>query len=786
MKTKGIYFLYRVLQAFAQPVVLLYFLYRGLRSRGYLGSLPERFGFLPRSLRQTGPGAIWLHAVSVGEILGCVELLRRVRAELPRTRLFVSTSTLAGRTAAKQKLAPLCDGIFFAPVDYLFAVRRVFRALRPSVVVVMETEIWPNLFAEAHRTEAALLIVNGRISDRAFPRYRPLSRLFASVLPFADAILVQTDAIGERFLALGAPPDRVRTAGNFKYDFEARAADPSGPVAQFLAARPRGQVWIAASTMPPAEPGDPDEDDAVIAAFRDLTQRHRDLLLVLAPRKPERFDAAAAKLQSAGIPFARRSGIAAAAPEARVVLLDTIGELAALFSLADVVFMGGTLARRGGHNILEPALFGKPVVYGPHMENFQAIADDFRRAGASVEIATATELAPAIDRLLAENDARTEIGAKALRTAESKRGATAKAVDEILSMYRTRVPVYRPPMPWYVFAWVMSRGWQFGSSRRQEGMLREQKKVDAPVISVGNLTMGGTGKTPCVLLLADRMKQRGYFPGILTRGYKRSSPEKHLEVAPGQAISPIISGDEPQMFIRSKLAAVGISADRYRSAMELRHRFGAELMLLDDGFQHVRIARDVDIVLIDALSPFGGGHVFPLGRLRVPLAALSRAGIVLITRSELSDLAPAIEHTVRRYNKLAPVFRAQLRAESWVNVRTGESVPAANLPFRRPAAFCGLGNPQSFRRTLERLGAFPVTWFEFDDHHRYFPNQLRRIAHQSTVCGADALVTTEKDSINLCDGATDLVAPLPIYWLKVVMRVQNETAFLSEIVRRMS
>jgi tetraacyldisaccharide-1-P 4'-kinase len=132
------------------------------------------------------------------------------------------------------------------------------------------------------------------------------------------------------------------------------------------------------------------------------------------------------------------------------------------------------------------------------------------------------------------------------------------------------------------------------------------------------------------------------------------------------------------------------------------------------------------------------------------------------------------------------VFRAQLRAESWVNVRTGESVPAANLPFRRPAAFCGLGNPQSFRRTLERLGAFPVTWFEFEDHHRYFPNQLRRIAHQSTVCGADALVTTEKDSINLCDGATDLVAPLPIYWLKVVMRVQNETAFLSEIVRRMS
>ena len=186
--------------------------------------MPQRFGFLPRSLRQTGPGAIWLHAVSVGEVLACLELLRRLRAEFPASGLFVSTATLAGRATADEKLRGLADGVFYAPADYVFAVRRVLRTLRPSVVIVAETEIWPNLFRETKRTGAALAVVNGRISDRAFPRYLPFRRFFAAVLPHADAILAQTEAIRERFLALGAPPERTRAAGNFKYDFEARAA----------------------------------------------------------------------------------------------------------------------------------------------------------------------------------------------------------------------------------------------------------------------------------------------------------------------------------------------------------------------------------------------------------------------------------------------------------------------------------------------------------------------------------------------------------------------------------
>src|SRR5690348_6450414 len=162
LKTKGIYFLYRVLQAFALPALLLYFFFRGLRRRAYWRSLPERFGFLPHSFRQTGPGAIWLHAVSVGEVLACTGLARRLKAEFPRARLFVSTATLAGRATAEQKLAGVADGIWFAPVDFVYVVRRVLRTLKPSLVVIAETEIWPNLFREVHRTGAGLAIVNGR------------------------------------------------------------------------------------------------------------------------------------------------------------------------------------------------------------------------------------------------------------------------------------------------------------------------------------------------------------------------------------------------------------------------------------------------------------------------------------------------------------------------------------------------------------------------------------------------------------------------------------------------
>lgn len=776
MKTKGIYYLYRVCQALALPLLLLYFLYRCLRSRGYWASLPQRFGFLPGSLNQTGPGAIWFHAVSVGEVLGSLDFLRRMRAEFPQTRLFVSTGTIAGQATARNKLKELADGIFYAPVDFVFAVRRVLRRLNPSLVIVAETEIWPNLFREVKRSGAALAIVNARISDSAYPRYQRLAWFFRAALPAADAVLTQSDEIGQRYLSLGAQPAAVRTAGNFKYDFDARPAAPESPVMALIERLGPKHVWIAASTVPPAA-GDADEDAAVLEAYRVVAVRHPGLLLIWAPRKPEHFAIVAEKLARAGIPFVRRSRLDAESLGVLpgVLLLDSIGELSGLFASAQVVFMGGTLAARGGHNILEPALFAKPVIVGPHMENFQAIADNFRAAGASVEITRPEELGDAVSTLLADSQASARIGGRALKCAEARRGASAVAVASMRLLYDSHLPRHRRAQPWHALGLPLERVWELAGVGRSRTC---PTKLGVPVISVGNLSMGGTGKTPCVLHLAGLLRAAGHTPAILTRGYGRHALAGDLAVEPGAQVSVEESGDEPQIFIRSGLAAVGIGADRARAAALLLERFPADVFLLDDGFQHVRLARDLDIVLIDALNPFGGGYVFPLGRLREPVSSLSRAGAIIITRSQFSDLAPAIENVVREVNPHAPVFRSGIEPEAWVDAATGASHPLAQPPFGAAGGFCGLGNPQSFRRTLERLGMPPAAWFEFDDHHRYRPRELRSMAHQAGAAGATALVTTEKDAVNLATGFRDATAPLAVYWLKVRMTIDREAEFL--------
>jgi tetraacyldisaccharide 4'-kinase len=788
LKTKGIYFLYRSFQAFGLPLVLLYFLWRGLRNRAYWKSLPERLGFLPSLLHQTGPGAIWLHAVSVGEVLALVEFVKGLRQELPRTPIFVSTSTVAGRAVAEEKLRELADGLFYAPVDYVWAVRRVLRTIQPSVVVIAETEIWPNLFCEVKRIGAGLAIVNGRISDRALPRYRAWSWLFRAVLPAADRILAQNETMRRRFIELGAVPERVSIGGNVKYDFEPRPAAENSPVLALLDRLRARRVWIAASTMPPACAGDVDEDAAVLDAFQKVAAQQPRLLLILAPRKPEQFDVAARKVEAIGLRYVRRSLVnthdAGPVDAPTVLLLDSIGELSGLFFVADVVFMGGTLAARGGHNILEPALFRKPVILGPHMENFQEIAEEFRAAGACVQITGAGELATAVEGLLRDPGGARDLGERAHACAEAKRGAVKRGLCVARELYQSHLPHHRVAQPWFALGWPQEKLWIRGARRRQARAVRTRRKLPVPVISVGNITMGGTGKTPCVLRLASVLREEGWTPGILTRGYGRVSPEKHLILAAGAVSKAERTGDEPQLFLRAEVAAVGIGADRYETGRMLHRQFGVDIALLDDGFQHRRLERDVDIVLLDALDPFGGGRVFPLGRLREPPEGLARADIFVVSRADLNGLAPAIEQEVRRWNRHAPLFRSHLEPRAWFEQGSGTRHEAARPPFGQAAAFCGVGNPDSFRRMLCRLGIPLVDWLEFDDHHRYRPREVRHIAEQARARGASALITTAKDAVNLGEAAGEMAAPLPIYWLEVELVVERERLFLDEIRKR--
>lgn len=747
-----------------------------MRDRRYFAGLGERLGFLPGSIQSTGAPAIWFHAVSVGEILSSIELMRRLRAAHPHTRMYVSTATLAGRAMADQKLEGLADAVFFAPLDYRAIVRRVLRRLRPSAVVVLETEIWPNLYRESKRAGASLLVVNARISDRALPRYRRYRWFFQHALSFPDAILAQSAGDRSRFLEAGAPPDRVRVAGNLKYDFTP-PPEIAPDIVEFLEKTKAANLWIAASTMPPAGASDVDEDDEVLRAFIQLAPSHPGLLLVIAPRRPERFDAVVEKLKRAGVRFVRRTKLRGLELPG-VLLVDTIGELAALFARAGVVFMGGTLARRGGHNILEPAYFGKPVIAGPHMENFAEIAQEFQAGGALLRIENGDRLATAVARLIDEPG---EFGARARELAMAKRGV----VDRIAAQVWTACVNGVPDRPHTLFEQTVLRplSWIWGAGHRANvaRQLTRRRSLSTRVVSIGGLTMGGSGKSPMVAHLAHVLRERGRNPAILTRGYHRKSHDQMVIVPRGGSASTELTGDEAQIYVRAADAHVGIGADRYDAGVRMEQTLQPDIFLLDDGFQHVRLARDRDVVLIDALDPFAGG-LFPLGRRREPRSALARASAIVVTRVEPGQDIAGLTKILRRFNASAPVFLAHVTPQFWIDYESKIERPAAEVKFGKVAAFCGLGNPRTFWRTLEELEIDVVFRWAFGDHHQYKPSELERLAKQAADGGADTLVTTEKDIMNFCEQAPRIVAPHKLLWLKIGVEIDREEEFLRHIL----
>ena len=723
---------------------------------------------MPATYKRTAPGSIWLHAVSVGEVITSFGLVNELRAANPHIPIYLSTTTLAGRTLADQKLAASLNGLFYAPIDYTFAVRRVLRSIRPAVVVVLETEIWPNLYRQIKRAECGLLVINGRISDRALPRYRRFRPVFHAALAYPDAIFTQSESDRERYVEIGAPHERVKIGGNLKYD--ARAGNPPAPpqaIADLIASTKPEAVWIAASTMPGADSSDPDESELVLSTFEQLAPRYPRMLLIIAPRKPERFDLVADALRARGINFVRRTQLGDLVLPG-VLLLDTIGELASTFALSDVVFMGGTIARRGGHNILEPAFAARPIIIGPHMENFTAIADEFRTAGAVVEIGSPAELTAAVDALLKDSNRRTELGRLAVELANRRRGGTARAVREILSAHDRAVPAWNLYGFGKTLAGCLTPLWKWGGKLKQP---HAPQSLATPVISVGGISMGGAGKTPFVLLLAEGLRKLGIKPAILTRGYGRRSLAKMI-IIPAHGSAPVSStGDEAQIFVRSGTAHVGICADRYLAGRAIEDQLKPDVFLLDDGFQHRRLKRDLDIVLIDALDPFAGGALFPRGRLREPLDALVRADVFVITRAQPGREYEGIRERLRQFNPNAPMFLATVELKHMVH------------PSNRFAAFCGLGNPDSFWTTLHEANIEPVFTWAFRDHHVYKPNELRRLAAQARSRGAKALITTEKDFMNLPENFAALIAPVELCRLDVELKVQNEHELFA-LIRR--
>jgi 3-deoxy-D-manno-octulosonic-acid transferase len=465
----------------------------------------------------------------------------------------------------------------------------------------------------------------------------------------------------------------------------------------------------------------------------------------------------------------RRSALpeAGAGGITRALLLDSMGELAGVFRLADIVFVGGTLCSRGGHNILEPAFFGKPVIVGPHMENFSEIAHDFRSADACLTVPDEAGLEAALRRLIAGDVPRAELGERGRQQALRKTGATQRAVDEAKALYEVSLP---RPFPSAVLS-ALAVLWRAGSRWKRARDLGRAQTLPKPVVSIGGIGVGGVGKTPFALSLAERLRSAGCHPAFLTRGYRRTSPDTCTVVPAGGPATVEQTGDEAQLLVRSGFGPVGICALRSQAGAAVLKQFEPDLFLLDDGFQHASLSRTVDLVLIDTLDPFGGFNVIPAGRLREPLEALGRATAFILMRCEEGRTYEGILRVLRRYNPTAPVFYARLEAVGWVDAATGKACAGVGHPG---AAFCGLANPATFWRSLEQKKLAPAFRVTFPDHHRYHPRDLQRLGQQAHQAGVAVLWTTEKDAVNLPFGWQKMELPYQIRALQVRVRLNNE------------
>lgn len=418
--------LYSLVMYALVPVMLYHLVWRGLRDRNYFRRWSERFGWYG------GPGlreSLWVHAVSVGEVNAAAPLVDALRAAYPLSPVVVTTTTPTG-AARVQALWGERVRHLYLPYDLPGAVRRFLRHAQPSLALVMETEIWPNLYLGSHAHGIPLMLVNARLSQRSGRGYRPVLPLIRLAMGQVDLIAAQTEADARRLRAVGAPPARIRMVGNLKYDLRL----PDGLDAQarrwragWNSARP---VWIAASTHE-------DEERLVLEAHLALRMRFPDLLLLWAPRHPERFAAAAERAQLHGLRTCTRSAQGLPTVDTECFVLDSMGELLAFYAAADVAFVGGSLQAIGGHNVLEPAALGVPSVVGPHTFNFVEATVLLRDEGALLQVEHGAGLQAALALLLDDAPRRRAMGAAGRLTVERERGAVARTMRLIAELLPT-------------------------------------------------------------------------------------------------------------------------------------------------------------------------------------------------------------------------------------------------------------------------------------------------------------------------------------------------------------
>jgi 3-deoxy-D-manno-octulosonic-acid transferase len=434
------YLAYSALLAVVLVLGLPYWIYQMVRYGKYRTGFLERFGIVPGHL--TTPSAqptLWVHAVSVGEVLAVSRLVEEMKARWPDYRIVISTTTDTGQKLARSRFGG--ENVFYFPIDLGFAIRAYLRSLRPRLVIIAETEFWPNFLRLSKRSGASVAVVNARISDRSIRGYSRMRWWLRRVIGNVDLFLTQTYQDRTRLVALGAPESRVEVTGNLKFELE-----PGSPPALVAHLRESFQTANAGPILVCGSTVDDEEERMLLQAFQSILASHPRAVMILAPRHPERFAVVAALLESFGIKFLRRSLWSGEPLSAGVLLLDTIGELSAIYGLADVAFVGGSLVPKGGHNIIEPARHGVAIVVGNHTDNFRDIIWLFQTHDA-VKIVGPAELPLVLMELISNDAERKALGRRAAETLRSQAGATEKtlaALERLLIPVETAAPAQQP------------------------------------------------------------------------------------------------------------------------------------------------------------------------------------------------------------------------------------------------------------------------------------------------------------------------------------------------------
>jgi len=417
------YILYNILLVLLTLLLSPVILFKLITVPKYRGGISQKLGRIRKRVRTViqGTRPIWVHAVSVGEVMAAHPLIRDLKKKYPNRKLILSTVTVTGNHTAHQRV-PEADAVFFFPFDFAWIVRRVIREINPAIVLVAETELWPNFFRELKRADIPSAVVNGRISPRSFRNYMKFKKFFAQVFSNVTIFCMQSADDAARIKEIGAPSDRVIVTGNLKFDQKIPASQPS-PVPI-----PKSSKVITAGSTHRGE------EAALLDVFRNLREKFPELILIIAPRHPERFDEVEGLVNKAGYECQRRTRLKGTIKD--VLLLDTIGELRSFYGICDLAFVGGSLVKVGGHNLLEPAAMKKPVIFSRYMFNFKEISEALISAGGGILVKDKDELQVEAEKLLSDKDYAWQIGSKAFAVIEANSGATKRTIDAVSKLIR--------------------------------------------------------------------------------------------------------------------------------------------------------------------------------------------------------------------------------------------------------------------------------------------------------------------------------------------------------------